>query len=142
MNKEPSLLKRGDAVSIISTARKVIKKDIQKSIDVLTSWGLKVVLSKNIFNSYYQFSGEDEIRKKSLQEILDCKEIKAIFCARGGYGTIRIIDKLNFTLFIKNPKWVIGFSDITVLHSSLNILRYCSIHSFMPINYDQTSKKI
>ena len=141
MNKEPSLLKRGDAVSIISTARKVIKKDIQKSIDVLTSWGLKVVLSKNIFNSYYQFSGEDEIRKKSLQEILDCKEIKAIFCARGGYGTIRIIDKLNFTLFIKNPKWVIGFSDITVLHSSLNILRYCSIHSFMPINYDQTSKK-
>ncbi len=141
MNKEPSLLKRGDAVSIISTARKVIKKDIQKSIDVLTSWGLKVVLSKNIFNSYYQFSGEDEIRKKSFQEILDCKEIKAIFCARGGYGTIRIIDKLNFTLFIKNPKWVIGFSDITVLHSSLNILRYCSIHSFMPINYDQTSKK-
>lgn len=141
MNKEPSLLKKGDAVSIISTARKVIKKDIQKSIDVLTSWGLKVVLAKNIFASYYQFSGEDEIRKKSFQEILDCKKIKAIFCARGGYGTIRIIDKLDFNTFIKYPKWIVGFSDITILHSSLNILKYCSIHSFMPINYDSVSKK-
>ena len=141
MNKEPSLLKKGDTVSIISTARKVIKKDIQKSIDVLTSWGLKVVLAKNIFASYYQFSGEDEIRKKSFQEILDCKKIKAIFCARGGYGTIRIIDKLDFNTFIKYPKWIVGFSDITILHSSLNILKYCSIHSFMPINYDSVSKK-
>ena len=141
MNKEPSLLKKGDVVSIISTARKVIKKDIQKSIDVLTSWGLKVVLAKNIFASYYQFSGEDEIRKKSFQEILDCKKIKAIFCARGGYGTIRIIDKLDFNTFIKYPKWIVGFSDITILHSSLNILKYCSIHSFMPINYDSVSKK-
>ena len=141
MNKEPSLLKKGDTVSIISTARKVIKKDIQKSIDVLTSWGLKVVLAKNIFASYYQFSGEDETRKKSFQEILDCKKIKAIFCARGGYGTIRIIDKLDFNTFIKYPKWIVGFSDITILHSSLNILKYCSIHSFMPINYDSVSKK-
>ena len=141
MNKEPSLLKKGDAVSIISTARKVIKKDIQKSIDVLTSWGLKVVLAKNIFASYYQFSSEDKIRTKSFQEILDCKKIKAIFCARGGYGTIRIIDKLDFNTFIKYPKWIVGFSDITILHSSLNILKYCSIHSFMPINYDSVSKK-
>tara|TARA_B100000989_G_C19508352_1_gene457603 strand:+ start:34 stop:930 length:897 start_codon:yes stop_codon:yes gene_type:complete len=141
MNKEPSLLKKGDVVSIISTARKVIKKDIQKSIDVLTSWGLKVVLAKNIFVSHYQFSGEDEIRKKSFQEILDSKKIKAIFCARGGYGTIRIIDKLDFNTFIKYPKWIVGFSDITILHSSLNILKYCSIHSFMPINYDSVSKK-
>ncbi len=141
MNKEPSLLKKGDTVSIISTARKVIKKDIQKSIDILTSWGLKVVLAKNIYKSYHQFSGDDIIRKDSLQELLDSKEIKAIFCARGGYGTIRIIDKLDFNTFTKYPKWIVGFSDITILHSSLNILKYCSIHSFMPINYDSVSKK-
>ena len=140
MNKEPSLLKKGDAVSIISTARKVIKEDIQKSIDVLASWGLKVVLAKNIYKSHHQFSGDDITRKDSLQELLDSREIKAIFCARGGYGTIRIIDKLDFKSFIKYPKWIIGFSDITILHSSLNILKYCSVHSFMPINYESISK--
>ena len=141
MNKEPSLLKKGDVVSIISTARKVVQKDIQKSIDILLGWGLKVVLAKNIYESHHQFSGDDRIRKDSFQELLDSKEIKAIFCARGGYGTIRLIDELDFKSFIKYPKWIIGFSDITILHSSLNILKYCSIHSFMPINYELISKK-
>ena len=78
----------------------------------------------------------------TLQNIhFDSKEIKAIFCARGGYGTIRLIDELDFKSFIKYPKWIIGFSDITILHSSLNIMKYCSIHSFMPINYELISKK-
>ena len=107
MNKEPSLLKKGDVVSIISTARKVVQKDIQKSIDILLGWGLKVVLAKNIYKSHHQFSGDDRIRKDSFQELLDSKEIKAIFCARGGYGTIRLIDEIDFKSFIKYPKWIL-----------------------------------
>ena len=83
----------------------------------MESWGLNVVLGEHIFSEHFQYAGTDKERLNDLQKALDDKNIKAILCARGGYGLIRIVDQLDFTRFQKNPKWIIGFSDITILHS-------------------------
>ncbi len=132
----PPLLKKGDTIGIISAAGKVEEEKISPAIALLKTWGLKVVLGKHVFGSYHQFSGRDEERMEDLQKMLDNPEIKAIFSSRGGYGTIRIIDKLNFQKFKKNPKWIVGFSDITVLHSYLNrVLEIESLHAAMPSTF-------
>ena len=132
----PPLLKKGDTIGIISAAGKVAEDKIRPAIVLLESWGLKVVLGKHIFGSYYQFSGSDIDRMDDLQKMLDNPEIKAIFSSRGGYGIIRILDKLNFKEFKRNPKWIVGFSDITVLHSYLNrVLEVESLHAAMPSTF-------
>jgi muramoyltetrapeptide carboxypeptidase len=132
---QPKYLKVGDVVAIIATARKITKEEIIPVVDYLESFGLKVVLGKNLFNEYNQFSGTDEQRADDLQWALDSQSIKAVFVARGGYGTYRIIDKVNFNEFIKFPKWIIGYSDITVLHHVIHQLGIESIHATMPINF-------
>ncbi len=132
----PPLLKNGDTIGIISVAGSVAEDKIRPAIALIESWDLKVVLGKHIFGSYHQFSGRDEERMEDLQMMLDNPEIKAIFSSRGGYGTIRILDKLNFKKFKKNPKWIVGFSDITVLHSYLNrVLEVESLHAAMPSTF-------
>lgn len=131
---QPRLLKKGDTVAIVAPARKISLEEIQPTIDLLKSWGLKVVLGKTIGLEHHQFAGTDIDRTLDFQSMLDDKNIKAIWCARGGYGTVRIIDQLNFTTFIKHPKWVIGYSDITVLHSHIHNLGVKTIHATMPIN--------
>ncbi len=132
---QPSYLKKGDKIAIVACARKISKDELQPAIDILKSWGLEVVLSKNLFNTDNQFSGTDNDRAEDLQTMLNDSSIRAIISARGGYGTIRIIDKLDFTKFKQNPKWIIGYSDITVLHSHLHNLGYQTIHATMPINF-------
>lgn len=132
----PSYLHEGDTVGILATARKISNKEIQPSIAVFEKWGLKVMLSENLFKENHQFAGTDEERIADLQKMLDDTSIKAIFCARGGYGTLRVIDKIDFTKFKRNPKWLIGFSDITVLHTHIHT--QCgieTIHAAMPINF-------
>ncbi|MCD6596191.1 MAG: LD-carboxypeptidase [Bacteroidales bacterium] len=132
----PPLLKQGDTIGIISAAGKVEEDKIHPAIALFKSWGLKVVLGKHVFGSYHQFSGSDLDRMEDLQKMLDDPEIKAIFSSRGGYGTIRIIDMLNFQEFKRNPKWIVGFSDITVLHSYLNrVLEVESLHAAMPSTF-------
>lgn len=116
----PQNLKKKDKVAIIATARKIYREELQPSIDLFQSWGLEVVLGKNIDKIYHQFAGCDEERASDMQEALDNPEIRAVFFARGGYGNVRIIDKLNFSGFIRNPKWIAGFSDVTVLHSHIH----------------------
>lgn len=138
---QPNFLKKGDTVGIVSTARKISLEDIQPAIDLLKSWGLNVIIGKTIGLSNYQFAGTDEQRTSDFQNMLDNTTVKAIWCARGGYGTIRIIDSLNFDAFIKNPKWIIGFSDITVFHSHLHQIGVKSIHATMPINVSKNTKK-
>jgi muramoyltetrapeptide carboxypeptidase len=135
----PSKLHKNDTVAIVSTARKIREDEITSAISLLKSWGLKVVLGKTIGLEYHQFAGSDEERTTDLQNFLDDPKIKAIWCARGGYGTVRIIDKLNFAGFQKNPKWIIGYSDITVLHSELHQLGYSSIHATMPRDIPENS---
>ena len=137
----PPFLKKNDTVAIVSTARKVSFKEIQPAINLLNSWGLQVVLGKTIGLKYNQFAGTDAQRAEDFQEMLDNSNIKAIWCARGGYGTVRIIDLLDFSNFKNNPKWIIGFSDITVLHSHIYNLGYQTIHATMPLLVKENTKK-
>lgn len=124
-------LKKGDTIAILSTARKVNLPEIEFGVEWLESLGFKVVLGKTIGAAHHQFAGTDNFRATDLQAMLDDTSVDAIWCARGGYGTVRIIDKLDFTNFRKRPKWIIGYSDITVLHSHLNTLGIPSIHAAM-----------
>ncbi len=128
----PRNLKKGDTVGILSTARKINADALHFTIEMLQNWGLKVKLGNSIGAEENQFAGTDQVRLQNLQEFMDDESVHAILCARGGYGTVRIIDGLNFERFLKNPKWICGFSDVTVIHSHLNRLGVASIHSSMP----------
>ena len=131
----PEKLKKDNKIGIISTARKISIEELEPAIKLLNSWGLEVILSKNLFNQKNQFSGSKSERTADLQDMLDDKSIKAIFCARGGYGTVQIIDDINFERFKRNPKWIIGYSDVTVLHSHIHNLGIATMHATMPINF-------
>jgi muramoyltetrapeptide carboxypeptidase len=133
---KPTLLKPGNQVMIVAPSGVVSDNYIQKASGVFESWGLKVLYGKSLFSSYHQFSGTDEQRLSDLQEALDNDEISAIICARGGYGTMRIIDRINLSSFNKKPKWLVGFSDITALHSLLFKAGFQSVHGIMPINFN------
>lgn len=136
----PLSLKKGDKIGIIATARKVSLDDLKVSIDVFKRWGLEVELGKNIFKQDNQFAGTDEQRAEDLQYMLDNPEIKAIIAARGGYGTVRVIDLVDFTNFKNNPKWLVGYSDITALHSHINNnLGIKTIHGVMPLNFPKNT---
>ena len=137
----PPYLQKGDTVAILATARKHIVKSMQPTIDLLESWGLHVVVGESIGLEENQLAGNDEQRAADLQEQLDNPNIKAIWCARGGYGTVRVVDLIDFTQFKKSPKWLVGFSDVTVLHNHLNTMGYKSIHGIMPISLAKASKE-
>ncbi|WP_432672590.1 S66 peptidase family protein [Flavobacterium sp. SM2513] len=130
----PQNLKKGDTVAIVATARKIDKSTLQSGIKLLESWGLKVILGKTIGMEHDQLAGADWQRATDFQEMLDNPSIKAIWAAKGGYGTVRIVDRIDFTKFKKNPKWVIGFSDVTVLHSHINKLGFQTLHAMMAIS--------
>ena len=133
---QPKYLKPGDTIGIIAPARKISPKEVEPAIKTFQAWGLHVKLGLYLFEQLDQFAGNDEMRRKDLQQMLDDPSINAIICARGGYGTIRILDSLDFTNFMKNPKWIIGYSDITIFHTHLQqVLNVCSLHATMPINF-------
>ncbi|CAM3964575.1 LD-carboxypeptidase [Flavobacterium jumunjinense] len=140
--KIPPFLKKGDTIAIVCTARKFMPEEAKPAIDLLESWGLKTKLGRTIGLDSCQFGGTDAERAADLQEQMDDKNIKAIWCARGGYGTVRIIDLLDFTKFKENPKWIMGFSDVTVLHSHLNTLGIASLHSIMPFTVPKASDTV
>lgn len=129
----PPYLQKGDTVAIVATARKNIEDNLKPTIDLLHSWGLEAVVGTSIGLDFNQLAGTDEQRAADFQHQLDNPNIKAIWCVRGGYGTVRMIDLLDFTKFKQHPKWVIGFSDVTVLHNHLNTMGYKSIHGIMPV---------
>lgn len=132
----PRKLAKGDKIGIIAPARKISMNEIEASIKVFKRWGLQVELGKNIFAQYRQFAGTDEQRADDLQYMLDNPDIKAIVCARGGYGTVKVLKRINFTGFLNSPKWIVGYSDITALHAHLNQnLSVKSIHGTMPFNF-------
>jgi muramoyltetrapeptide carboxypeptidase len=137
----PPFLKPGDTIGLAATARKIDAKDLEFACDTITKNGYKIQYSSTLFCADNQFAGTDEERAKGFQELLDNPEVKAIMCVRGGYGTVRIIDLLDWTNFITNPKWILGFSDITVLHAHLHtVLNSASIHSSMPISFNTNTK--
>lgn len=136
----PPYLKKGDRIGIIASARKIPKEELHYAINLLTEWGLEVIVGENTFNEYHQFSGTDEQRASDLQKMLNDDSIKAVISARGGYGTIRIIDLIDFTKFRKHPKWIIGYSDITVLHSHIHNFGIETIHATMPVNFSKNTE--
>jgi muramoyltetrapeptide carboxypeptidase len=137
----PPYLKKGDKIAITCPAKK-LPHPMTDAIALLQLWGLEVVLGDTVTASYHQFAGDDDLRARDLQRFIDDDSIKAIIAARGGYGTIRMIDKVDFSRFAQNPKWLIGFSDITVLHTHLFAnYRAQSIHGQMPVNIPDASAR-
>lgn len=134
----PPYLQQGDTVAIVSPAGNLNNKvaEIEQATKLLNSWNLNVVVGENMFNQNNEFAGTDEERAADFQKALDNSNIKAIWCARGGYGSVRILDKLDYTKFKEHPKWLIGYSDITAIHSQMHNLGYESIHGIMGISLD------
>ncbi|WP_306349577.1 S66 peptidase family protein [Flavobacterium sp. '19STA2R22 D10 B1'] len=132
--KLPEYLKKGDTVAIVATARKYTLENLEPSINLLKKWGLEVVVGKTIGLENNQLGGTDLERAADFQSMVDNANIKAIWCVRGGYGTVKMIDLVDFTKFKKNPKWVVGFSDCTVLHNHIHNMGVASLHAIMPIN--------
>lgn len=128
----PERLKEGDRVGIVAIADRVSYEKIEAGLDLLRSWGLTPVVGRTVGLQHHQMAGTDQQRAQDLQAQLDDPSIRAIFMARGGYGTVRIVDRLAFTEFKKHPKWIVGYSDITALHAHLQSLGYASIHAEMP----------
>lgn len=128
----PPALKSGDTIGITSPAGYITEKELQPAIQQMQSWGFKIRIGNTIGKRDFSFGGTDLERANDFQQMLDDSSVKAIMCARGGYGAIRIIDRLDFSKFLTKPKWIIGFSDITVIHSHINsIYKAASIHSKM-----------
>ena len=136
----PPYLEDGSTIGITSTARKISKGELQFAIDKLEAMGFKVLIGSSIGLEDHQFAGNDKQRAHSFQELLDNEDVKAILCARGGYGTVRILDLVNWKIIRKNPKWICGYSDVTVLHSYLHQnLNMQTLHCSMPINFEKNS---
>lgn len=136
---KPPFLQPGDKVALVSPAGNVAAASIEPSVKIIEDWGLCPVVGKNALSKYGYFAGTDEQRLEDMQWALDSEEIQAIFCTRGGYGCMRIAEELDYSMFQGNPKWLVGFSDITVFHSKLNTLGIESIHAAMPNSYSTTS---
>ncbi|MGN6395964.1 MAG: S66 peptidase family protein [Mucilaginibacter sp.] len=137
----PPYLKKGDKIAITCPAKK-LPNPMTDAISLLQSWGLEVVLGDTLNASWHQFAGDDAFRARDLQRFIDDDSIKAIIAARGGYGTVRMIDMVDFSRFATNPKWVSGFSDITLLHAHLfNNFNVASIHGQMPMTIPDATKR-
>ena len=142
--KTPPYLQIGDTIAIVAPAG-VLKNRVEtiKSAKRLAeSWGLKVVLGEHLFNQNNHFSGTDEERAIDFQKALDNSNIKAIWAARGGYGCVRIIDKLDYSAFLKQPKWIVGYSDITAFHSQIHNLGVETIHGMMASSIEDKPQEI
>lgn len=131
----PPFLKKGSKVALAAPARKVSIEELTQAIDFISSFELEVMLEENLFLEHNQLAGNELQRAELFQQLIDSNEIAAIFCVRGGYGTSRMIDLLNFEILKYHPKWIIGFSDITVLLNQLYVNQICSLHASMPLWY-------
>ena len=142
--KQPPYLKTGDTVAIVAPSG-ILKNrtdEVQQAQALLNSWGLHSVLGKHVFSKADHFAGTDDERCEDLQEALDNPKISAIWCARGGYGTVRILDKLDYSTFKQNPKWLIGYSDITALHNQIHNEGVESLHAIMCVSLPEDESEI
>lgn len=139
MIKPPSLIK-GDKIGLVAPARKINLEEIEYAIKLVENEGFVPIYNNDLFSVDNQFAGSDVLRARSIQQLLDEKDIKAILSARGGYGSIRIVDLLDFSKFKTHPKWFIGFSDITVFHSHINKnFNVQTLHASMPLSFPENS---
>ena len=139
--KTPEYLKKGSKIALVAPARKIGRDEIAAAVKWIEEKDFESIYDDRLFAEYHQLAGNDDFRASVLQEYLDRDDIDAILCVRGGYGTIRIVDKLDFTKFVKHPKWIVGYSDVTVLHAKMQQLGYQSIHGTMAINFEKNTKE-
>src|SRR5688572_18769231 len=134
----PDNLKPGDKIGIVAPARKINPVDVEFASKILSSWGLEVSVAKNIFSARHSYlAGSDDERLSDLQSMINNPDIRAVICARGGYGSTRILDSLDCSALQKKPKWIVGFSDITALHLKLVKHGIASIHGTMPVLFSK-----
>lgn len=141
---QPPYLKAGDTVAIVAPSG-ILKNrtvEVDRAVALLKSWGIHAVVGKNVFSNGNHFAGTDEERCEDFQKALDDPKISAIWCARGGYGTVRILSKLDYTQFKNNPKWLIGYSDITALHNQFHNEGFQSIHALMCVSLPEDFSEI
>ena len=138
----PPPLEEGDTVGIVAPARSIKPEEVEPAICMIESWCLWVVVGQNLYKKHHQFAGTDRERAADMQQMLDDPNINAILCARGGYGTLRTLQLLDFHHFAKHPKWIIGFSDITALHTYVNQhLHIKTLHAQMPLNFPKNQEE-
>ncbi|MBR6774678.1 MAG: LD-carboxypeptidase [Bacteroidales bacterium] len=137
----PKSLSQNSRIALVAPARKVLYEDISYAINYIKEKGFVPVYDDRLFLSENQFAGSDGDRAMVLQSYLDNPDIDAIICVRGGYGTVRIVDRLDFSKFVQNPKWIVGYSDVTVLHAKLQSLGIESLHATMPINFQTNTQQ-
>ncbi|HLN74424.1 MAG TPA: LD-carboxypeptidase, partial [Prolixibacteraceae bacterium] len=113
----PPYLQPGDRIRIVAPAGKVTKEKVMPGIVLLQEAGYEVLIGNHVFDKHFQYAGTDTQRLNDFQEALNDPLTRAIICARGGYGSVRLVDKLDFSILLKHPKWIVGFSDITLLHA-------------------------
>lgn len=136
----PPALQAGHSIYLLSTARKISLEELQPAIHTFQSWGLNVIIGKTIGAEDRQFAGSDTLRTEDFQAALDDKNVRAIICARGGYGTVRMMDALNYDEFMKHPKWIVGFSDVTYLHVHIsNSIGIQTLHATMPFSFEKNT---
>jgi len=136
MMYQPASLKPGDTIGLICPARKIDPEAVRPAIDFLEQAGFRVKTGESVGAAWHQYAGDDQLRRKDLQRMLDDPQVTAILSCRGGYGTVRIIDDIHYGNFLEKPKWVAGYSDVTALHSHLNhVMGIATIHSTMPVNF-------
>ena len=136
---QPPFLKPSDTVYITAPAKAIEESSILAAKKTLEAWGLKVRIAPHCLGRHHYFSGSDEERLADFQDGLDDPSIKAILCARGGYGCVRMVESLNWDAFERHPKWIIGFSDVTVFHQKIHQLGIQSIHAIMPLGFVEGS---
>lgn len=135
----PPYLQTGDKVALVSPAGSIDSAYITAAVEILRTWGLIPVVGQHALATYGYFAGSDTQRTEDMQWALDDENIRAIFCTRGGYGSMRIVEQLDYSIFQGSPKWLIGCSDITVFHSKLNTLGIESLHAAMPKSFATTN---
>ena len=130
----PPALRQGDTIAIVPTARSIVRDELRDGIALAESWGLRVKLGSCVGRKHFQQAGTSRERAADLQAAFDDPEVKAIWCARGGYGTVHLLKHMDLDAVRRNPKWLVGFSDVTVLHNTLHKLGIASLHAQMPFN--------
>jgi muramoyltetrapeptide carboxypeptidase len=140
MNNPPALVK-GDLIRIVAPAKAIDQKLLNAAKSIIEKAGFRVDFGLNANGSFNYFSGTIAQRTSDFQAALDDPQVKAVMCARGGYGCIHLVDRLNWAGLLENPKWIIGFSDVTVLHQHLTKMNCPSIHGTMPLNFQDNSDR-
>lgn len=141
MKRSPSL-RKGDKIGLVAPARKINKDEITDAIRIIEKQGFAVEYNEKLFSAFNQFAGDDQVRTEYFQEMLDHEAIKAIISVRGGYGSVRIIDKLDFNRFAEHPKWIVGYSDVTVFLNHVN-KNYGieTLHASMPLSFKENTRE-